>query len=68
MSVLAHFVKWQCGLARAQTQTTAAERDCLAAHAAGRGVVVEVGVWHGVTTCRLRAAMSPAGVLYAVDP
>jgi predicted O-methyltransferase YrrM len=29
---------------------------------------VEIGVWHGVTTRRLRAAMDPDGVLTAVDP
>ena len=68
MSVLTHFLKWQVGLARAETQTTEAERDCLARHAAGKRVLVEVGVWHGVTTCRLRAAMAADGVLYAIDP
>jgi predicted O-methyltransferase YrrM len=56
------------GLADAETQTTARERDCLAAHAAGRRRLVEIGVWHGVTTARLRAAMDPAGELSAVDP
>jgi predicted O-methyltransferase YrrM len=30
--------------------------------------LVEIGVWHGVTTSRLRAAMHPNGVLSAVDP
>lgn len=68
MRVIKHFLKWRLGLARAETQTTEAERDCLAAHAAGKRCLVEVGVWHGVTTCRLRAAMNPDGVLYAVDP
>jgi predicted O-methyltransferase YrrM len=56
------------GLASATTQTTCAERDCLARHAAGRRRLVEIGVWHGVTTRRLRAAMHPNGVLSAVDP
>ena len=68
MSVLAHFLKWQVGLARAETQTTDAERDCLAKHAAGKKCLVEIGVWHGVTTCRVRAAMAADGVLYAIDP
>ncbi|MCE9561936.1 MAG: class I SAM-dependent methyltransferase [Planctomycetes bacterium] len=68
MSVFKHFLKWQLGLAQAQTQTTVAERDCLAVHAAGRNVLAEIGVWHGVTTCRLRAVMAATGVLYAVDP
>lgn len=68
MSVLTHFLKWNVGLAKAETQTTPAERDCLARHAAGRRFLAEVGVWHGVTTARLRAAMAPDGVLYAIDP
>ena len=68
MRVLTHWVLWSLGWARAETQTTQAERDCLARHAAGRRVLVEIGVWHGVTTRRLRAAMAPDGVLFAVDP
>jgi predicted O-methyltransferase YrrM len=66
--VLTHFLLWQLGLARAETQTTQAERDCLARQAAGKRRLAEIGVWHGVTTSRLRAAMAPDGVLFAVDP
>jgi predicted O-methyltransferase YrrM len=65
---LPHFVLWSLGLAAPETQTSLAERDCLARHAAGRRRLVEIGVWHGVTTARLRAAMAPDGILYAVDP
>lgn len=68
MSVLAYFLKWKVGLAQAETQTTAGERECLARHASSRRVLAEVGVWHGVTTARLRRAMAADGVLYAVDP
>jgi len=68
MSALTHFLKWQLGLARAETQTTPAERETLSTYAAGKRRVVEIGVWHGVTTCRLRAALAADGVLYAVDP
>ena len=68
MKVLSHYIAWKCGLAHATTQTTSAERDCLARHATGRRRLVEIGVWHGVTTKRLRAAMHPHGVLSAVDP
>jgi len=68
VSVLSHFLLWQLGLAAAETQTTPAERDCLARHAAGRRLLAEVGVWHGVTTARLRAAMARDGLLYAIDP
>src|SRR5678815_3230419 len=56
------------GLARAETQTSEAERAALAEAARCRRRLVEIGVWHGVTTARLRASMDPAGVLYAVDP
>lgn len=52
----------------ASTQTTRAERKALADHCAGRRLVVEIGVWHGVTTKRLRAAMADTGELWAVDP
>jgi predicted O-methyltransferase YrrM len=68
MRILSHFVRWAAGLAAAETQTTDAERDCVAGHAPGRTRLVEVGVWHGVTTCVLRRAMAPDGVLFAVDP
>jgi predicted O-methyltransferase YrrM len=68
MTVLTHYLAWLMGLANAETQTTEAERDCLARHAAGRRRLVEIGVWHGVTTTRLRAAMAPDAVLSAVDP
>jgi predicted O-methyltransferase YrrM len=66
--VLSHYIAWTVGLAPATTQTTCAERDCLARHAAGRCRLVEIGIWHGVTTRRLRAAMHPSGLLSAVDP
>jgi predicted O-methyltransferase YrrM len=66
--VLKHYIAWSWGLADAETQTTPAERDCLARHASGRRRLVEIGVWHGVTTRRLRTAMDPDGTLIAVDP
>jgi predicted O-methyltransferase YrrM len=68
MRVTAHFVAWLVGLADAETQTTDRERACLASHATGRRKLVEIGVWHGVTTARLRAVMHPDGELSAVDP
>jgi predicted O-methyltransferase YrrM len=66
--VSTHFVLWAIGVARAETQTTEAERRALADAVGGRRRAVEIGVWHGVTTARLKAAMDPAGTLYAVDP
>jgi len=68
MRVLPHLLLWRVGLAKPETQTTFAERDCLVRHAAGRRRVVEIGVWHGVTTRRLRAAMARDGEIFAVDP
>jgi len=68
VKVLSHYIAWTIGLAPATTQTTSAERDCLARYATGRRRLVEIGVWHGVTTKRLRAAMHAQGVLSAVDP
>ena len=68
MSPLVHFLAWQVGLASPITRTTIPERDCLAKHASGRSRVAEIGVWQGVTTCRLLSVMHDAGTLYAVDP
>lgn len=63
-----HLVLWQFGYAKAETQTTEAERKCLARHASGKKMLAEICVYHGVTTCRLRSAMDTAGVLVAIDP
>jgi predicted O-methyltransferase YrrM len=68
MRVLLHLILWRLGLAAAESQTTIAERECLARCAAGRRRLAEIGVWHGVTTRRLRAAMAPDGELLAIDP
>jgi predicted O-methyltransferase YrrM len=40
----------------------------LAALAAGRGCIVEVGVHEGVTSAKLAAAMAPTGCLWLIDP
>ena len=66
--VVNHFARWFIGLAGPETQATIAERDCLCRHATACRRVVEIGVWHGVTTCRLRGQMAADGILYAVDP
>lgn len=68
VSPLVHFTRWWLRLEPATTQTTRSERDALARHARERHRLVEIGVWHGVTTKRLRAVMSPEGELWAVDP
>jgi predicted O-methyltransferase YrrM len=68
VSPLVHFARWWLRLDAATTQTTRSERDALARHARDKRHLVEIGVWHGVTTKRLRAVMSPQGELWAVDP
>jgi len=68
MRVTTHFLLWALKLARPETQTSEAERATLARHAAGKERLVEIGVWHGVTTKVLLKAMAPDGLLLAVDP
>ena len=68
MRPLPHISLWVLGVQPAETQTTHDERAALARHAAGRTRLVEIGVWHGVTTSVLRRAMAPDGVLWAIDP
>ena len=68
MRVLIHYLGWVIGLAGPETQTTEAERECLVRYASGRRRLVEIGVWHGLTTSRLRSVMATDGVLSAVDP
>lgn len=68
MRVTTHFLLWMVGLAKPETQTTEAERACLVSHASGKKRLVEIGVWHGVTTRLLRQAMAADAVLFAVDP
>jgi predicted O-methyltransferase YrrM len=65
---LLHWVGHAFGLAEARTQTTQAERDLLAQSAKGATCIVELGVYEGVTSRVLRAAMSPVGTLWCVDP
>ena len=65
---LRHFLGWLVGLRSAETQTTQAERACLARHVQGRSRVAEIGVWHGVNTAIFRRVMAPDGILYAIDP
>lgn len=68
VAAVLHFLKWQLRLGHATSETSRTERDALARHARGRERLVEIGVAQGVTTKRLRAAMSPSGELWAVDP
>lgn len=68
MNVMTQFALWALGLAPAETYYSEAECACLARHAAGRRRLAEIGCWQGVNTRRLRRAMAPDGVLFAIDP
>jgi predicted O-methyltransferase YrrM len=63
-----HSLRYLIGLDKADSQTTQAERDCLASYATGRNRLLEIGVYEGASTNVLASAMSLTGVLYAVDP
>ena len=65
---MTHFVLWNLGLAQPQTRVTPGEHACLLRHAAGKKRLAEIGVFHGVTTSKLRRVMAPDGVLIGVDP
>jgi predicted O-methyltransferase YrrM len=63
-----HWLGYTFGFTPADTQTTDAERACLARGAAGKRAIVELGVYHGVSTRVMRSVMAPDGVITAVDP
>lgn len=67
-SSLVYWALHALGVRAASTQTTAAERACLARHVAGRASIVELGVMHGATTRLLCQAAAPGGRVTAVDP
>jgi len=63
-----HYLKYRLGMASAQTQTSAAEQQCLRDHAAGKNRLCEIGVYHGVNTRVFREVMADDAVLIAIDP
>ena len=63
-----HVCRYFAGIDEADTQTTEAERGCLAEMAHGKRRAVEIGVYEGVGTRTIANHMDPRGVLYAVDP
>ena len=63
-----HLALYCLGLAKAETQVTPTERQCLLNHARGSKLAAEIGVWHGVTTSALRQVMDISGTLHAIDP
>jgi predicted O-methyltransferase YrrM len=63
-----HFVLHSLNLTAAQTQTTAAERECLGRFARGRSRLAEIGVYEGAGTRVLADAAAPDGRVFAIDP
>ncbi len=59
---------WRIGLLSDETQTSVAERACIAKHAATCMRLAEIGVYNGVTTAVIRGVMSPEAVFWAIDP
>ena len=50
------------------TQTHDVELACLARHAKGRRLALEIGTYMGVSACAIAASMAPDGRLFCVDP
>lgn len=66
--MLLHWLLYHAGLQKARTQLTPAETMAITRLASGRSCIVELGVFEGATSRRIREAMSPSGTLWCVDP
>jgi predicted O-methyltransferase YrrM len=67
-NAILHTLRYFLGVEQAQTQTSAAERDLLRRFVGGRALLVEIGVFEGVTTACLADAIDKEATLYGVDP
>src|SRR5271163_586053 len=56
------------GLRAVIAEHTEAEESLLKKYAAGRRVIVEIGVAEGVSAAILRAVADPAGTVFLIDP
>lgn len=63
-----HWLMHALGAAPAKTQVHPDELAALLRHAAGAHQAVEIGVYHGATTARLRTVLAADAVLTAIDP
>jgi predicted O-methyltransferase YrrM len=63
-----HYARVVAGLDLPQTQTTAAEREMLAAFLSGAKRIVEIGVFEGFTTRMLAERSDSDSVVYGIDP
>jgi predicted O-methyltransferase YrrM len=68
MNNLINFILQWLRFKPAVSQTTEAERACLAKYASGKKNLVEVGVFQGLTTKLLRRVMAEDGVIWGIDP
>jgi len=63
-----HYLRYMIGVDKANTQTTEAERALLGRVAPKCKVIVELGVFEGVSSRVLRTAMDEDAELYCIDP
>jgi hypothetical protein len=63
-----YYFTYLISLQPALTQTSSSESNCLAKYAKNKKCLVEIGVWHGVNTKKLREVMRAEGTIYAIDP
>ncbi len=52
----------------AYSSTTSVELECLARHARGKRIAIEIGTHMGVSAAQIARALSADGILYCVDP
>lgn len=65
---LLHYIRVIFGFDEPETQTTLAERECLASFLQGAKRIVEIGVFEGRTTRVLAERADVDAVVYGVDP
>jgi predicted O-methyltransferase YrrM len=63
-----HTLRYLAGWDGPATQTTEAERQALAEHAAGRRRAIEIGVFEGFNTELIARELASDGRLFAIDP
>ena len=65
---LLYYLTYWLSIQPALTQTTSCESKCLTKYAKNKTCLVEIGIWHGVNTRKLREVMNTEGTIYAIDP
>lgn len=58
----------QCGILAPHTQTHDAELACIARHAKGHRLALEIGTYMGASACVIAASLALGGRLYCIDP